>query len=150
MRSLRKRVVKKALALMEDIDNVKSSMLHSLLVHANDDQSDFSMPVSGAVSQTSEAAEEDAEEDGIKPDLEEGAVEDDRSQNDQKLQQVADALAELKVADEAVQAPATEQHLKGQTVCDGRNDGEVHSSCGAGKAKAVENSANPSNAADTA
>lgn len=47
---------------MEDVDNVKSNMLHSILVHANDDQSEVSMPPSGAVSEASEAAEEDDEE----------------------------------------------------------------------------------------
>lgn len=114
MRSLRKRIVKKALALMEDIDNVKSNMLHSILVHANDDQSEFSMPASGAVSEASEAVEEeDEEEEDVKHESKDGpSAESDHSQGDQTLQQVANALAGLKVAEGAVHAPTAEQQPK--------------------------------------
>lgn len=129
MRSLRKRIVKKALALMEDIDNVKSNMLHSILVHANDDQSEFSMPASGAVSEASEAVEEEdeEEEEDVKHESKDGPpAESDQSQGDQTLQQVANALAGLKVAEEAVHAPAAEEQPKKSldvSDVDGGNNG---------------------------
>lgn len=74
VRSLRKRIVKKALGFMEDIDDIKSSMLHSILVpvHANDDQSESDEPVSEAISGASEAAEEDAERTDVKHESEGG------------------------------------------------------------------------------
>lgn len=112
---------------MEDIDNVKSNMLHSILVHANDDQSEFSMPASGAVSEASEAAEgEDEEEDDLQQKSKDGpSAESDHSQGDQTLQQVADALAGLKVAEEAVHVPTAEQQPKKHPeVFDSGNNGK--------------------------
>ena len=114
VRSMRKRIVKKALALMEDIDNAKSSMLHSILVHANDAQSEFSEPPSGAVSEASEAPEEVSivpEEPVERADVE-NETEDDKPAilvggvrtADPGLLQVADALAEFKEAEEAALA----------------------------------------------
>lgn len=109
VQSLRKRMVKKALALMEDIDTVKSSMLHSILVHADDDQSEFSEPFSGPISEASEPAEEDHlkhESEGGAPAV---AVEAAPMAIDPELQQVADALAGFEVADEEAQSQMVHQ-----------------------------------------
>ena len=151
VRSMRKRIVKKALALMEDIDNVKSSMLHSILVHANDAQSEFSEPPSGAVSEASEAPEEVAE---VAEAPEESAEEADAGRGDDKpaimvggvrtadpeLLQVADALAELKEAGEEAQAQTTKAQGSSENVSEavlthgghtpGRAEAPKHSSAG--------------------
>ena len=138
---------------MEDVDNVKTNMLHSILVHANDDQSEFSMPPSGTVSEASEAAEEAAEEDDVKHESQDGLTAatavGDPSQGDRKLQQVADALAELKVAEEAIPASAAEQQLK-DAVVDGGNDGEVHPNHAGGNDESVGHRASGNDGADTA
>ena len=156
VRSLRKRIVKKALALMEDIDNVKSNMLHSILVHANDDQSEFSMPPSGAVSETSEAGEEGAEQCDVNHESQDGlsgatAVGDPR-QGDRKLQQVADALAELKMAQEAVPATAAEQQPNSAEVDGGSGEGteDLHTNNEAGNAESVGHCARGNDGAGTA
>lgn len=138
---------------MEDVDNVKSNMLHSILVHANDDQSEFSMPPSGAVSEASEAAEEDAEEGDTKHESQDGlsaaTAVSDPSQRDRKLQQVADALADLKMAEEAVPASAAEQQPNNAEV-DGGNDGEVHPNHEGGNAESIGHCANGNDGTDMA
>ncbi|KAL3147109.1 hypothetical protein ABBQ38_015065 [Trebouxia sp. C0009 RCD-2024] len=93
VRSLRKCIVKKALAFMEDIDNIKSSMLHSILVPlpGNDSQSELSEPVSEAVSEASETAEEDARKAGIKDDSEDGAAAVTMEPVDEAVSQASEA-----------------------------------------------------------
>lgn len=138
---------------MEDVDNVKSNMLHSILVHANDDQSEFSMPPSGAVSEASETAEEDAEEVDVKHESQNGlpaaTAVGDPSQGDRRLQQVAEALAGLKMAEEAVPATAAEQRPNNAEL-DRGNDGEVRQNHEADNAESVIYCASGNDGADTA
>ena len=153
VRSLRKRIVKTALALMEDVDNVKSNMLHSILVHANDDQSEFSMPPSGAVSEASETVEQDAEEGHVKHESQGGVsaatAVHGPGQGDRKLQQVADALAALKRAEEVLPASAAQRQPRDAEV-DGGNDGEARRNHEAGIDEFVDYRASGNDGADTA
>ena len=102
VRSLRKRTVKKALALIEDTDNVKSDMLHSILVHSNDAQSEFSEPPSAAVSEASEAPAEALEESDAKHEsVTDTAPTHSTTEVPPELSQLADALAKDNAAEEA-------------------------------------------------
>ncbi|KAA6424682.1 MAG: hypothetical protein FRX49_05349 [Trebouxia sp. A1-2] len=68
VRSLRKRMVQKALALMENIDNAKSGMLRSVMdSHPTDDHSELS----AAESDSERASNSSPEMDDIKPSTEE-------------------------------------------------------------------------------
>ena len=116
VRSLRKRIVKKALGLMEQIDNIKSNMLHSILVHANDAPSEFSEPASGAVSEASEAGDAADASHDVMHEAQDGvpavSVTGADGGPDPKLQPVVDALQALRVADEEARALADQKDRK--------------------------------------